>query len=235
MLNKEKHVLKVAKYEHALILRWQPVVFTIVNLTRTEKSSADPLSNYRKQLEHIDIKFTKDYVSGQTTHVVAEKRNLPAVLQGLIHGQYIVTKDYLPEVVKAATEEPAADGESEPKAPLEKDFEASWPDPMPFVPPVANEPVKRDASYLAPKAERADIFYGFVFVFCTKTQFDQLGPVVNAGSGKAILYESFQEGKTKVEDFVTFVRNVAGEKGAGELSDSTQSRGVVVFRFTAKG
>jgi len=165
---------------------------------------------------------------------VAEKRNIPAVLQGLIQGRYVVTKDYISRVVEAATEITSPGGEGEPKAPLEKDFDGSWPDPMRFVPPVANEPIRRDAKLLAPNTQRADIFYGFTFVFCLKTQFDQLQPVINAGSGKAVLFEKFQEGKTDPKDFVAFVKNVAGEKGTGELNDSSQNKGVVVVRLATK-
>jgi hypothetical protein len=166
--------------------------------------------------------------------VVATKRNVPTVLQGIIHGNYIVTRNFVDAIAKAATEEPLPDGEGEPKAPLEKDFDAAWPNAMEYVPPIANEPVKRDSSYLAPKTGRTDIFYGYTFVFCLKTQFEPLQPVINAGSGKAILYEGFQEGRTNPQDFVAFVKNVAGEKGTGELEHSSTGKGIVVVRITTK-
>jgi hypothetical protein len=215
-------------------LKWQPVVVTIANLTRAEKQSSDSLAAIREKLEPLDVKFTNEYVTGQTTHVVATKRNVPTVLQGIINGNYVVTRDYIDAIAKAATEEPSPHGEGEPKAPLEKDFSGSWPDAMQFVPPVANEPVKRDASYLAPNPERTEIFYGYTFVFCMKAQYEQVQPVINAGSGKAVLYEGFQEGRTDPHDFVAFVKNVAGEKGTGELDHSDAGKRVVVVRITTK-
>jgi hypothetical protein len=215
-------------------LKWQPVVFTIVNLSKAEKQSKDPLSAYRAQLEPFDIKFAKEYVSGQTTHVVALKRNVAPALEALLQGRYVVTKEYVDAVVKAATEETSPSGGGEPKAPLERDFEKYWPDAMNFVPAIANEPVPRDENYLAPDPKRAEVFYGYTFVFCMKAQFDSLQPVINAGSGKARLFESFEEGKSEPLDFVKFVKNVAGDKGAGELDHSTRSKGVVVVRITTK-
>lgn len=213
-------------------IKWQPVVLTITTLSKADKQKPDPLASIRGRLESLDIKFAQEFVSTQTTHVVAAKRNVPAVLQGLIFGKYAVAPSYIEAIIDAATEEEAVEG-SEPKAPFEKDFDAAWPDPMIFVPAVANEPVARDASYLAPKLERADIFYGYTFVFCLRSQYDALQGVVNAGSGKALLYESFEQGNTSVKDFVAFVKSVAGEKDAGELQDATEGRGVVVVRLTA--
>ncbi|KIW07113.1 uncharacterized protein PV09_01988 [Verruconis gallopava] len=234
VLKGTEHVIRVAKYEYALRLKWHPVVFSVANLTKAEKSAADPLSWFRSRLEPLDIKFVNEYIAGQTTHVVAPKRNIPAVLQGLIHARHVVTRDFVDAVVRAATEEPAADGVSEPRAPLEKDFDGAWPNAMNYVPPVAGEPVKRDASFLTPNHGRTNIFHGFTFVFCMKSQFEQLQPVIEAGGGKAILYESFEEGRMNPHEFVTFVKSVAGDKSPGEISHSGEGKGVVVVRITTK-
>ncbi|KAF2402859.1 hypothetical protein EJ06DRAFT_547238 [Trichodelitschia bisporula] len=228
----DEHTIQLGNYEHLLRIKWRPVVLTITSLSKTQKRSDDPLGSIRSKLEKYDVKFTTELIVGSTTHVVAAKRNQPVVLEALVHGKHIVTGAYIQAIVDAVTPQPNAEDPENPlPAPLEDDFEKNWPSTAGFIPPPGKEPVVRPESYFAPNPQRYSIFSQYIFVFCDSTQFDNLKGVVNGGDGKALLYEDFELGQTRPEDFVAYVKQVAGLK---DPDASIQGKKVVVVRLAAK-
>ena len=101
---------------------------------------------------------------------------------------------------------------------------------MQHVPPKGKEPNERPFEAFAPNPERANVFEGYTFVLCEKGQFESLqGPITNGG-GKA-MYFGLKPGQTTTDELVGYVKNVAGEKGLGELEDGSEGKGVVVVKF----
>ena len=79
------------------------------------------------------------------------------------------------------------------------------------------------------------MFEGYTFVFYMQRQFNVLLAPITEGRGKALLREAIPW-ETTVNDFVLYVKGVAGEKGLGEFEDGSEGKGVVVVRFnTEKG
>jgi hypothetical protein len=209
-------------------IRWHPVVFTF-SFTSKELR-ADPWAQLRDQLEQLDIKYSAQF-EPETTHVVSKKRNTATGLQALINGKYIVTDSFINTIVAAAaTTENAAEGTS---SALEKDFEAAWPNPIDHLPPRGEEPVERPSEAYRPDPRREEVFDGYTFVFYNRKQYDSLFPVITAGKGKALLKEVVP-GETDVNDFIRYVKGVAGEKGLGSFEDGSEGKGVVVVRYTPK-
>ena len=211
-----------------------PKVFTFASLSKKEKQSQDPLSTVRKRVERLDLKFSQDYLTDTTTHIVAAKRNLAYVLAGLIGGKYVVTDKF----IKAIEDRCIATSRNDDSASLEfsslEEDIKNWPNELDFAPAEGNEPVKRPAAWFTPQAERSSVFAGYTFVFCDKSQFENLMLPITCGGGKALQYLSFVHGKTSVESFVSYVKNVAGEKGLGEFEDGSEGKGVVVVRLARK-
>lgn len=182
----------------------------------------------RSRLEDTDIKVINTYVIGSTTHVVQPKRNTAKGLQALINGKYIVTDSFVDALIYATT--PGDLDADESLSPLEEDFVHNWPDAMQHLPPKGNEPKERPAEKFAPDPERISVFEGYTVVFCDKVQFDTLQPPIVNGGGKA-LYFQLRSRQTTTDELVGFVKNVAGEKGLGELEDGSEGKGVVVVKF----
>jgi nijmegen breakage syndrome protein 1 len=204
-------------------LAWVPIAFTFS--FSTKEHNADPYTNLYKILGPLDIKVLIEYEHGCTTHVVAKKRNTPKGLQALINGKYVVhNESFIKAVLAAAT----PDGEGQ--APLEEDYEANFPDPLQYLPPKGDEPTQRDATAYEPNPSRQDMFDGYTFVFYERRQFDTLLAPITEGRGKALLREAIPNEST-VDDFVEYVKNVAGGKGLGEFEDGSEGKGVVVVRF----
>jgi nijmegen breakage syndrome protein 1 len=182
----------------------------------------------------LDVKFVHEYIFGQTTHVVAEKRNISPVLQALVHAKYVVTDKFIDAIIEAAKIPPKGDDGRETFAPLELDFDGVWPDAtkLEFVPPPSKEPNPRPAEYFAPKKERGTVFDGYTFVFCQSQPYENLSPAINGGGGKALLYEASET--TPARDVVAYVKNAAGEKGLGEFEDGSEGKGVIVVRIATK-
>jgi DNA repair protein XRS2 len=192
---------------------------------------ANPFTHLRKSLEQLDIKLLSDYDVRLTTHVVSKKRNTPKGLQALINGRYIVSDSFVDAIVNAASPEPPTAGDA--TSSLEQDFDANWPDPMRFLPPPGEEPVPRQPEAFAPNPARAQLFDGYTFIFYEKKQFDSLLAPITNGSGKALLHEVVA-GETQIDDFVRYVKGVAGEKGLGEFEDGSEGRGVAVVKWMPK-
>jgi len=193
---------------------------------------ADPWATLRGRLEQLDIKYSSEY-DQLTTHVVSKKRNTPKGLQALINGKYVVTDSFINAIVEAAST-PGGAGDEE-QSLLEQDFTENWPDPLDHLPPRGEEPSDRPTQAYAPDQRRQEVFDGYTFVFYDKKQYENLFPVITHGKGKALFKEA-TPGVTNIDDFIRFVKEVAGEKGLGSFEDGSEGKGVVVVRYTpAKG
>jgi len=209
-------------YNNSII--WQPVVLSFSFTTKELR--ADPWAKLRESLEQLDIKFSAEYEE-QTSHVVSKKRNTSKGLQALINGKYIVTDSFINAIVDAAA---VPDGADSTTSSLEQDFEGSWPNPLEHLPPRGEEPSDRPAESYAPDNRRHDVFEGYTFVFYEKKQYENLFPAISHGKGKALLKE-VTPNETDVDDFIRYVKGVAGEKGLGSFEDGSEGRGVVVVRY----
>ena len=190
---------------------------------------ADPWSTLQGQLEQLDIKYSAEYEHGKTSHVVTKKRNTPKGLLALIFGKHVVTETFINAIVEAASvsEQIPAGTPSL----LESDFDSHWPNPLDYIPPRGEEPSDRPVEAYAPDPRREDVFEGYTFIFYEKKQYENLFPVITSGKGKA-LFEEVVPGTTQVDDFIRYVKSVAGEKGLGSFDDGSEGRGVVVVRYT---
>lgn len=198
--------------------KWIPLALAF-SFTGKEKK-ADPWTPLYAQLGPLDIKVFKEYEPGYTTHVVASKRNTPKGLQALIDGKYIVENTYVTAIVEAADT-------------FQEDF-CTFPNASKFLPPKGKEPTERPATAYSPDPTRQDMFDGYTFIFYSQQQFDTLLPPIAGGRGKA-LYREVIPDRTTVEEFVEYVKQVAGEKGLGELEDGGEGKGVVVVKFNPTG
>ncbi|KAL8724843.1 MAG: hypothetical protein Q9166_007723 [cf. Caloplaca sp. 2 TL-2023] len=229
LLNKDEHTFRLGKTAYVFrSIRWQPVVLSVSFGAKETKAGKDPLASLQGRLEHADIKVVASYIIGHTTHVVQGKRNTSKGLQALINAKYIVNESFTDALVFAIT--PTDFDHDETLSPLEEDFVKHWPNPMQHVPPKGKEPNERPMEAFAPNPERANVFEGYTFVLCEKTQFESLqGPITNGG-GKA-MYFALKSKQTTTEELVGYVKNVAGEKGLGELEDGSEGKGVVGVKF----
>jgi len=218
-------------YSKLFHIAWQPVVFSF-SFTSKELRN-DPWAKLREDLEQLDIKYSAEYEQTLTSHVVSKKRNTSKGLQALINGKYIVTDSFITEVVKAATT--SDDAEPGAASALEQDYDGAWPNPLEHLPPRGEEPSDRPAEAYSPNERRQEVFDGYTFVFYEKKQYDNLFPVVTAGKGKAVLKEVFP-GDTDLDEFIGYVKGLAGEKGLGSFEDGSEGKGVAVVRYLpAKG
>ncbi|SPO02068.1 related to campothecin resistance conferring protein [Cephalotrichum gorgonifer] len=230
----QKHVVPSEKAEFTMgkcpdvfRITWVPVVLTYSFTSREMKN--DPLNTLRADLEQLDIKFLTEYNVRATTHVVSKKRNTAKGLQALINGKYIVSGSFTDSIIASAT---VQEGDA---SPLEQDFDGAWPNELDHLPPRGSEATQSPASDYAPDPARQTIFTGFTFIFYDKAQWDNLLAPITNGQGKALLYEVVAH-ETQVNDFVRYVKSVAGEKGLGSFNDGGEGKGVVVVRYLpAKG
>ncbi|KAL8635648.1 MAG: hypothetical protein Q9228_006885, partial [Teloschistes exilis] len=226
-LSRDAHTFKLGKTSHIFRVKWQPVSLS-VSFPKESKVSNDPLSTLCNRLVDTDIKISTNYIIDKTTHVVQGKRNTAKGLHALINGRYIVTESFIDALIYATV--PTDLDHDESLSPLEEDFDKNWPDAMQHVPPRGREPNERPVEAFAPNPERANVFEGYTFVFCEKSQFDQLQPPITNGGGKALLFK-LKPRQTTTEELVGYVKNVAGEKGLGELEDGSEGKGVAVVKF----
>lgn len=160
--------------------------------------------------------------------MVTKKRNTSKSLQALINGKYIVTDSFISAIVEAASI-PDGDEEGYPSQ-LEEDFEGHWPNALDHLPPRGEEPSDRPGEAYSPNERRQEVFDGYTFVFYEKKQYDNLFPVITAGKGKA-LFKEVTPGVTDIDDFIRYVKSIAGEKGLGSFEDGSEGRGIVVVRY----
>ena len=235
VLDRTEYTIKLGNYEHTFHLKWQPVVLTFTSLSKAAKASSDPLEAYRKKLEQAEVKLITEYVSSQTTHVIGKKRNTPPGLQALLQGRWLLAYSFVDALARATTKpDRDADGNSRP-CPIEEDFKTNWPEEEDHILPAALEPNPKPNEYLKPNPQRAELFSNFMFIFLSQAQYDLLMPVVTSGSGKALLWD-VEVGKSKAEDLIGYVREVAGGKKGGDvrLSQHTGKGGVVLVRLDNK-
>ncbi|KAL1895682.1 hypothetical protein Sste5346_005153 [Sporothrix stenoceras] len=233
VLTEDRTTIKMGHMADLFTISWQPVVFSFsftskeLRLTAPDDPS-NPWTRLKRDLEPLDVKFLAEFRRDQTTHVVAKKRNTSRGLQALVSGAYIVTDSFLEAVTSSAS-----DGS------LESDWDAAWPNALDHLPPRGDEPSNRPSSTYGPDPRRANIFEGYTFVFYDQKQYDNLLPPISQGRGKAILLsggDAVVPRQTEVDDFVRYVKGVAGEQGMGEFEDGSAGRGVVVVRYVpAKG
>lgn len=228
-LDKDQNVVSLGRYKHHFTFTWIPMTFTFSFTTKEAK--ADPYTALYRLFGPLDIKVLVEYECGKTTHVVAKKRNTSKGLQALVDGKYIVHNDsFIKAIVAATTTLPAPDENSIAQSPLEQDWDENLPDPLTHLPPRGDEPTQRDFSAYAPNPDRQEIFEGYKFIFYEKRQYETLLAPITQGRGKA-LFRDVIPGQTEVDDFVGYVKSVAGEKGLGEFEDGSAGKGVVVVRF----
>ena len=226
-LNGNDHNIKLGKSTHPLRIAWLPVILSFSFGSKELKRGKDPLKEVRKRLENTDIVCVLDYLPGQTTHVVAGKRNTAKGLQALVNGRYMVHTTYIDALIYCTTPENLDEPES--FCPLELDFDQHWPDPLQYLPPKSKEPLERPVEDFAPNPRRAEVFDGYAFVFCEQVQFDALQAPITDGGGKA-LYFAVDPGTTEAVDLIRYAKSVAGEKGLGEFEDGSEGKGVVIVK-----
>jgi len=226
VLTDDTTTLQMGSFQSKFHITWQPVVLSY-SFTAKELR-ADPLTKLQNSLEQLDIKYLSGYDNQRTTHIVTRKRNTAKGLQALVCGRYIVGSDFVDAVVAAAS--PPANADPYTASLLEGDFDGNWPDATHYLPPATDDGVPREDALFAPNPERAEIFDGYTFIFYEKRQWDNLMAPITAGKGKALLHEVVPE-ETQVDDFIRYVKGVAGEKGLGEFEDGSEGKGVVVVRW----
>ncbi|KAI0976834.1 hypothetical protein F4678DRAFT_125862 [Xylaria arbuscula] len=225
-LPQDTNIIQMGSFPPLFRITWLPVVLSF-SFT-TNQLRANPFALLRQSLEQLDVQLLSEYDVRLTTHVVSKKRNTPKGLQALINGRYIVNDGFIDAIVNAAS--PESPDIEVATSPLEQDFDAHWPDPLRFLPPPGEEPVPRQPESFAPNPARAEIFDGYTFVFYEKKQYNSLLAPITNGRGKALLNEVVA-GETQIDDFVRYVKGVAGEKGLGEFEDGSEGKGVVVVKW----
>ncbi|UZP46090.1 hypothetical protein NXS19_013902 [Fusarium pseudograminearum] len=221
----DKVEFTMGKCPNKFCISWEPIIFAFS--FSSKELQTDPLATLRERFEQLDIKIVHEYIN-TTTHVVSKKRNTAKGLQALINGKHIVTETFLDAVVEAGTLPEGA--EATELSPLEQDLVQNWPDALQHLPPRGGEPVQHPDSTYAPDPERKDIFEGYTFIFYDQVQYDNLLAPVTNGGGKAMIRKVIPM-ETEVDEFVQYVKGVAGEKGLGAFDDGSEGKGVVVVRF----
>lgn len=208
-------------------ISWLPVVLSFF-LTKTELEQGDALSVFQQNMEPLDIKFRIDNDFSNVTHVFSKKRNHPRVLLALIHGKPVINHEFTDAVARACL--PEIDKNGAKTCPLEKDFEGNWPDAAKYLPPrIEGSDADRPDEAYVPNERRHEIFDGYTFICYERKRYEDLLPVITGGKGKALLREVVP-GETDLDDFIRYVKSVAGEKGLGEFEDGSEGRGVVLVR-----
>ncbi|KAK4201740.1 hypothetical protein QBC40DRAFT_323705 [Triangularia verruculosa] len=228
VLTEDVNMIKLGMCQKALRILWYPVVLSF-SFTSKELR-ADPWTKLHDDLEQLDIKYSAEYET-TTTHVVSKKRNTSKGLQALINGKYIVTESFIKAIIDAATV--PQDAEEGSSSALEQDFDREWPNALDHLPPRGEEAGERTSAAYAPNERRREVFEGYTFVFYEKKQFENLLAPITSGRGKAVL-NAVTPGQTDIDDFIRYVKGVAGEKGLGSFEDGSEGKGVVVVRYIPK-
>ncbi|KAL4770149.1 hypothetical protein BDW60DRAFT_209334 [Aspergillus nidulans var. acristatus] len=226
-LTGEEHIIYLGKSQHPLRIKWEPKVLSFS--FSSKESNKNILARFRDRLEGLDIKTIEEYLVNVTTHVVQTKRNTAKGLQALVNGIYMVDYSFIDALDYASTPSDLENMES--LSPLEADFDAAWPNAKEFLPPPGKEVFDGSDEAFAPNPSRANVFEGYTFVFCDKSQHQLLTDPITNGHGKA-LYLDVKEGVTTPEEVVQFMKNAAGERGIG--SERNNDGGVVLVRFKSK-
>ncbi|KAK5992518.1 hypothetical protein PT974_05929 [Cladobotryum mycophilum] len=113
---------------------------------------------------------------------------------------------------------------------LEQDFDKYWPRELDHLPPRGGEPVQHPDDIYTPNPGRSAVFEGYTFIFYDQTQYHNLLAPITNGCGKAML-RTVKAAETTVDEFVRYVKEVAGEKGLGSFDDGSEGKGVVLVRY----
>ena len=197
------------------------MVLTFTFSSKDSKGGKDPLISIRGRLEDLDIKTITPFVPGQTTHVVASKRNTAKSLQALIHATFLVNHQFLDALEYATAPENLNEPES--LSPLESDFDNAWPNAIEYLPDPGKEPNQRPTELFAPDPSRGNVFQGYCFVFFDSSQCDTLKSAITEGGGQA-LYFPIELGRTTGAEIAQYVKGVA-----------SPGKGVLQVRFAGKG
>ncbi|KAH6620498.1 DNA damage response protein RcaA [Boeremia exigua] len=204
ILDGTQHEIRLAQSYEPFKVTWKPLVFTYASKESKESKARSA------RLHALDFKTTTDFIFGKTTHVVSQKRNLPRVLSGLVAGKHIVTEEFLEAVIERATSTQDSEFGYVP-SPLEESYDDQWPKEEEYTPPTATEPVPRPQEMLRPDVSRSEVFSNLTFVFLDEKQHSSLQDPIAGGGGKALLYD-LKHGETSVQQYVDYVRSVAGKK-----------------------
>ncbi|KAK7756900.1 hypothetical protein SLS62_000916 [Diatrype stigma] len=226
VLTEPENTLQMGSFQDKFKITWFPVVLSYSFSSKELRAS--PFTKLQQNLEQLDIKYLADYDARWTTHVVHKKRNTPKGLQALINGNYIVNDSFVNAILAATAPEHVSDGVD--RSLLEADFDGNWPHAIQFLPATGDDAAPIPNEQFSRNPARADIFDGYTFVFYEKKQFDFLMAPITTGKGKALLKEVIPE-ETQIDDFIRYVKGVAGEKGLGEFEDGSEGKGVVVVQF----
>ncbi|KAK6603649.1 FHA domain-containing protein [Botrytis cinerea] len=222
-LGSEVNEIMIGRSKHVFRITWCHVALSFSFSSKELK--ANPLKTLYATFGPLDIKVLTEYERDITSHVVVKKRNTAKGLRALINGKYIVENDtFIKAIVDATT--PESDG----ICGLEKDFKNNFPDAAQYLPERGSEPTDEPATSYAPDPLRQSMFDGYTFVFYDEAQFETLLAPITDGRGKA-LFREVAPTQTPANDFVRYVKNVAGEKGVGEFEDGSEGKGVVVVGF----
>lgn len=211
ILEGTEHEIRLAQSYEPFKITWKPIVFTYASKESKESKARSA------KLHALDLKTTTDFVFGKTTHVVSSKRNLPRVLSGLVAGKHIVTEDFLEAVIERATSTTDDDFGYVPSL-LEESFDEQWPKEDEYIPPTATEPVPRPQEMLRPDDSRSEVFANLTFVFLDDKQHGSLQNPIAGGGGKVLLY-NLKLGETTVQEYVDYIRSVAGKKRGSRLNN----------------
>lgn len=186
------------------------------------------LTTIQAVLEPLDIKFVPNgRVTTETTHVVEKTKNRPRVLEALVNGRLVVHQTFVDAIAQAAARSTTDSGLK--GSDLELDFDGNWPDAAKYLPPGDGW---ADAPF-APNPQRLEMFDGYTFIFYDPRTHANFLPAITTAKGKALL-RHVVPGQTDVDDFIRYVKGIAGEKGLGEFEDGSEGRGVVVVRHLTK-
>lgn len=183
-------------------MTWTPQVVT-VSLSKKEVLKGE-LGSLQQRFSSLDVRVINEYRPGETTILIAQKRNTPKVLQALIEGVPVVKSTYLEAMLAAAS---VTDPET--LSNLERDFDAAWPDcdPAVYLPPPGKEITDKSIDAYRPDPARATIFAKHTFFFFEQAQMDILLPPITTGHGKASLLPN-KDGNTTVSESVAVIRSV---------------------------
>lgn len=149
------------------------------------------VANYRCQ-DHQRIRRADNIRDVTKIEVVPPLRPLKSStakgLAALIHQKYIVTDLFGDSLYSALT---AIQDILDPD---------SMPDPMEYLPVTDEYP----ADFFKPNPGRIELFKGLTFIFLDESQYNNLVTPINAGLGKAVIFDA--NGKT-VDDLARFARD----------------------------
>ncbi|KPI39675.1 uncharacterized protein AB675_3549 [Cyphellophora attinorum] len=223
-LTQADNTVKPGNSDEVLLIKWVPCTLSYHLLQKELKAGV--LAVKQEKARRLGIKAVTDFVPGETTHVVATKRNTAKGLQALITGKYVVTDAFVEALELAAT--PNTLSQDENLCPLEEDFEENWPNEILYLPAPAKEPTTKPDEAYRPQPTRTHVFEHFVFVFGDEKQLETLMPVITTGHGKAIRFKVVN-GQSTVDDLVTFMQNADGKKSGN--SHARSDGGAILVRW----